>query len=143
MLFRWVDNQLLDPDGRIIASVTTEVLKIGNDRLLIESSQGTLVGFRVRATSASGAVYTMGKRGVTVQILEANCDGRSYVLQRTNPWRRARKLLDAEGNFLASLKARVSGELEIELFDAALNPIDTAFITYACALVDTPTKLMI
>ncbi|AZA08811.1 hypothetical protein [Corynebacterium pseudopelargi] len=143
MLFRWVDDQLLDPDGRVIASVTAEVLKIGKDRLLIESSQGTIVGFRARGTSTSGAVYTMGKRGLTVHTLEANCDGRLYTLQRTSPWRRTRKLLDAEGSMLARIQARVSGELDIELFDAALHPVDAAFITYACALVDTPTRLMI
>lgn len=152
--YRWRDKELVAENGRVFAFVRADILHVGagdHERLLLESSLGTAVGFRARATSENGAVCTVHKASWTVHELVASCEQRKYLLVRVSPWRKVRDIIDARGNVVCHIRALPSGELEIETFapiaDDPLIPaaedslplLDLAFLTYACKLVDLPT----
>lgn len=85
----WLGNELFDESGEVIADVRSDVLYVDRERLLIESTPGTM-RFRCRATLSGGEVYTMTQNSFTVGDLTAVCGRRTYSLKRVSPWRKER-----------------------------------------------------
>ncbi|WP_370513874.1 hypothetical protein [Corynebacterium sp. zg331] len=136
----WRGNELIDANGHMIASVRSDVLHCGEERLLIESSAGPR--FRARATSTSGEVLTIAQAGFTVHRLRARCAEREYELARSSPWRKQRLIL-SEGAALVVVRPLMSGCVEVEEApDAprAIASLDAMFLSWACVLVDSPVR---
>ncbi|WPF65533.1 MULTISPECIES: hypothetical protein [unclassified Corynebacterium] len=137
----WQGNELIDANGQTIASVRSDVLYCGEDRLLIESaSEGPR--FRARATSMSGGVFTITQAGFTVQRLQARCMEREYELVRSSLWRKQR-IITSEGTPLVVVRPLISGRVEIEKAPEAPRSIitlDAVFLSWGCVLVDSPVR---
>ncbi|MDU0479254.1 hypothetical protein QVA66_08385 [Staphylococcus chromogenes] len=136
----WTGNELRDELGTLIAHVRADVIIVGEERLLIESTPGTL-GFRARATSKSGQVFIVHQRGLTVHRLVARCGKNSYDLQRENIWRKERVIFGARGP-LVRVKPLISGKVKVvadEYVDDLPN-LDAVFLSWACVLVDCPVR---
>ncbi|MCQ9342186.1 hypothetical protein [Corynebacterium kozikiae] len=143
--YTWRGQEMHGPSG-VLAFVRAEILHVGDQRLLLETSQGTVIGFRARATSMTGEVFTIHKVSLTVHELAASCAGRSYRLVRTSPWRKVRDVLDADDQVVFRLRALTDGTLLAELPEAPNAPsiptIDLVFLTYGAMLVDTPNRVL-
>lgn len=137
----WEGNELYDSLGKMIAEVRTDVIYVAGERLLVEYSPGPF-RFRARATSANGDVFTLWQAGYTVSKLAADCAGRSYRLDRTSAWRKERRILDPQGQLVATVRPLVSGKVEITDHTAAgdLPTVDTVFLTWGCVLVDSAVR---
>ncbi|MCF4006200.1 hypothetical protein L1O03_03270 [Corynebacterium uropygiale] len=140
-IWTWSGNDLIDQQGGIVASVISDVIYLGEERLLIESSPGPW-HFRARATTGEGEVYTLIQNSLSVARLSADCVGRRYTLERTSPWRKERRILDASGAPCAVVTPRVSGKVEVsDAVDYAPLPlIDAVFLSWGCVLVDSPVR---
>ncbi|KQB86856.1 hypothetical protein [Corynebacterium lowii] len=140
-IWAWEGNELIDANGVSIASVRSDVLHYGEERLLIEhAAEGPR--FRARATSMTGGVFTIAQTGLTVQHLHARCMEREYELVRTSPWRKQR-VINREGSALAVVRPLISGRVEIEEASgaaSALIPLDVVFMSWGCVLVDSPVR---
>lgn len=128
-------------DGLVVAEVSADVLEFGDQRLLVESSLGTALGFRVRATGADGSVFTMRKISMTVAKIEADCEGRTYTLHRTNPWRKRREIRDGEDRVVAHSRSLVGGRLVLDVIED-IPTADFFFMAFGLLLVDVPTRNM-
>ncbi len=139
-LWVWRGNELVDAHGDVIAVVRSDVIFLGQDRLLIESVPGPL-HFRARATTGDGRIFTLGQNGMTVGVLNANCDGRRYELKRTSPWRKQRVIVNRAG-VAATVRPLISGKVEVQSgpVDNELPLIDAVFLTWGCVLVDSPVR---
>ncbi|MGD7002855.1 hypothetical protein [Corynebacterium halotolerans] len=137
----WEGNQLFDQLGTMIAEVRTDVIYVGQERLLVEYSPGPF-RFRARATSANGDVFTLSQAGYTVNKLEADCAGRRYVLERISMWRKERRIRTAGGKQAAVVRPMVSGKVEVsdDPADEQLPTVDAVFLTWGCVLVDSPVR---
>ncbi|KQB85123.1 hypothetical protein [Corynebacterium oculi] len=137
----WQGNELIDANGQTIASVRSDVLYCGEERLLIESAaEGPR--FRARATSMSGGVFTIAQAGFTVQRLQARCMEREYDLMRSSLWRKHR-VISSQGVPLMVVRPLISGRVEVEKAPEAPRPIiplDTVFLSWGCVLVDSPVR---
>lgn len=136
----WVGDDFCTDDGEVLATVSADVLHIREQRLLVESSLGTTMGFRVRATATDGQVFTMRKEGFTVHRLVADCTGRHYILERTSPWRKERRVFNEQGEVIAYLKALVGGQLVMKVREDDTPIEDIVFLSFGCLLVDIPVK---
>lgn len=139
--WEWHGNELFDAQGVRLALVRSDVLYHGDERVLIEySPRGR---FRVRATTSTGAVYTIVQRGLSVQRLLGACEGRSYELDRTTLWRKERTI-SAGQKVVAVTRPRISGKMEIASAPGAgeqpLPVLDAIVLSWACVLVDTPVR---
>ncbi|WP_018296041.1 hypothetical protein [Corynebacterium lubricantis] len=137
----WDGNELFDSYGRSIAQVRSDVLIVGGRRLLIEYSPGPQ-HFTVRATSDNGKLYRMVQVGFTISHLEATCDGRKYLLDRTQWWSKQREITDTRNNVVATVRPLISGKVEV-LDGPAVDdapPIDLVFMTWGLVLVDSPVR---
>ncbi|AGF73070.1 hypothetical protein [Corynebacterium halotolerans] len=136
----WEGNELVDARGDVIAAVRSDVIILGSERLLIESTPGPLQ-FRARATTGDGAIFTLSQAGMTVGTLTANCDGRDYLLKRTSLWRKERAIIGSDG-VTATVRPLISGKVEV--YDgphtASMPAIDAVFLTWGCVLVDSPVR---
>lgn len=138
----WVGDQLMTTNGKfVLAEVSADILEFGDQRLLVESSLGTALSFRVRATGADGSVFTMRKASMTVAKIEADCQGRKYALDRMNPWRKRRSIRDASGREVATSRSLVGGRLVLELIED-IPTEDFVFMAFGLLLVDVPTRNM-
>lgn len=137
----WVGNELFDTQRDIVARVRSDVIFFDSERLLIESEPGPFQ-FRARATTGDGRVFTLAQAGMTVAVLLADCDGRKYTLRRTSVWRKARHILDADGDIVAHVRPLISGRLEFHPGPAFadLPLIDAVFLSWCCVLVDSPVR---
>lgn len=135
----WVGDKLMTPEGTVIAEVSADIVEFGNERLLVESSLGTALSFRLRATSADGRVFTMRKESFTVARISASCEDRTYSLDRTNPWRKSRSICDASGTEVAKARALIGGTLVIEVL-ADIPTADFVFMAFGLLLVDVPSR---
>lgn len=134
----WVGDNFCTDRGEILATISADVLHIREKRLLVESSLGTNLGFRLRATAADGSVYTLRKDSFTVQRLIADCVGRHYTLERTNVWRKQRKIVDGNGEIIAYVTALASGRLVMRVREDDTPLEDIVFLSFGCLLVDLP-----
>lgn len=136
----WVGDQLMTTGGKnVVAEVSADILEFGHQRLLVESSLGTALSFRVRATGADGSVFTMRKASMTVAKIEADCKGRKYTLHRTNPWRKRRSIKDALNSEVATSRSLVGGSLLLEVIED-IPTEDFVFMAFGLLLVDVPTR---
>ncbi|EOA63536.1 hypothetical protein J433_13662 [Corynebacterium glutamicum MT] len=137
----WLGNELFDESGEVIADVRSDVLYVDRERLLIESTPGTM-RFRCRATLSGGEVYTMTQNSFTVGDLTAACGRRTYSLKRVSPWRKER-LITNNGVEVARLRPMTSGKVEFIVGTAdseALPFVDAVFLSWACVLVDSAVR---
>lgn len=137
----WVGNDLIDQQGGVVASVISDVIYLGEERLLIESSPGPW-HFRARATSGDGEVFTLIQKSLTVSQLVADCAGRKYRLERISAWRKERRIINESGQLCAHVCPRVSGKVEVsDAPEYATMPLkDAVFLTWGCVLVDSPVR---
>lgn len=136
----WEGNELVDARGDTIAVVRSDVIILGSDRLLVESTPGP-IQFRARATTGDGRIFTLGQAGMTVNHLAADCDGRPYSLRRTSLWRKERAIANSEG-VTAVVRPLISGKVEVHdgPRSTGMPLIDAVFLTWGCVLVDSPVR---
>ncbi len=136
----WQGNELLDARGDVIAVVRSDVIILGRERLLVESTAGPMQ-FRARATTGDGRIFTLGQAGMTVNTLIASCDGRDYTLRRRSLWRKERLISHAEG-VTAIVRPLISGRVEVHdgPYSADMPTLDAVFLTWGCVLVDSPVR---
>ncbi|MCQ9677735.1 hypothetical protein [Corynebacterium sp. BF-R-2] len=84
-----------------------------------------------------GPAFSAEQASFTVNKLRAVCQDREYLLERTNPFRRERRILDASGTEVARTAPRSRG-LEVAVGELPLP--DAAFTSYCCLLIDGPTR---
>ncbi|AWB81475.1 hypothetical protein C3B44_03155 [Corynebacterium yudongzhengii] len=137
----WDGPELLDRQGVTLAYVTADVLTIGQTRLLLEHTIGSM-RFRMRATGPDGTFGTIAQSGFTLARLNAQCEDRCYRLERVGPLRRERRIVLADGSVAVTL--RPSGPGVLEVYDGpasdGLPLLDSVFLTYGCAQVDAPRR---
>ncbi|MGV0438784.1 hypothetical protein ACUY2L_06355 [Corynebacterium mastitidis] len=137
----WQGNELIDASGACLASVRSDVLHFGEERLLIEcAAEGPR--FRARATSMTGGVFTIVQTGLTVHRLHARCMDREYDLVRSSLWRKQR-LISSKGAPVAVVRPLISGRVEISETPGAQDSLvllDAVFMSWGCVLVDSPVR---
>ncbi|AKK03623.1 hypothetical protein [Corynebacterium epidermidicanis] len=139
-IWTWTGNELRDELGGLIAQVRSDVIHTNGERLLIESTPGTMV-FRARATSSDGRVFTVHQRGMTVGRLVAQCGSAAYDLPRLSLWRKERMIYGAQGP-MARIRPLISGKVQVvgEQYAEELPDLDAVFLSWACVLVDSPVR---
>lgn len=132
----WDHDDLRDSRGEVIATVRTNVLQYGDERLLIEVERSAWK-VRVRATTGDGAVYTLGQQGFTVRRLTAVCDGRPYELVRDHALGKQRTI-SRNGTPIAVVRPTASGRVEMADLPAmeGVPWLDAVFLSWGCVLVD-------
>ncbi|RSZ62431.1 hypothetical protein EAH68_09850 [Corynebacterium hylobatis] len=137
----WEGNELFDAHRSRLAAVRSDVIIFDSERLLIESEPGPFQ-FRARATTGDGRVFTLVQSRMTVSTLLADCDGRRYTLQRSSVWRKARHIIDADGDIVARVRPLISGRVEFHPGPAVadLPLVDAVFLSWGCVLVDSPVR---
>lgn len=129
----WRDEALVDGAGEVIARVSPTGL------LLPET--GTTIAFEhtpgARRFSVRGADFSTEQASFTVNKLRALCQGREYLLERTNPFRRERRILAIADSATSAEVARTTPRgrgLEVAVGELPLT--DAAFTSYCCLLLD-------
>lgn len=137
----WDGDELYDRDGVVIAYVRADVLTVGQMRLLIEHTAGSMK-FRVRATSPTGVFGTLFQTGVSVTKLSGRCDDRVYTLPRRNLFRKERDILLADGSVAATVRPMLSGAVKVQDGPAydEIPQLDAVFLSWGCVLVDAPLR---
>lgn len=153
MVWFWQEGKLYDASGNPLATTstgtsletaleTTEHLgQAAHQRILLERAPGSR--FSLRATTATGETFRCRQTGLSITRLRAVCGDREYLLDRINPFRRARDIHDFDGRALARTEPQQRNRLDISPIDGELPALDAVFITYACFQVDIPQKLML
>lgn len=128
----WRDEALVNEEGETLARVTpTGLLIPGQPAITFEHTPGA------RRFNVRGPSFSAEQAGFTVSSLRAVCEGREYTLERTNPFRRERRIRDASGNDVARTTPR-GRDLEVAVGD--LPASDAAFTSYCCLLLDGSTR---
>lgn len=137
----WEGNELYDRHGVLLAHVTADVLTVGQTRLLLEHSAGTM-RFRLRATSPAGAFGTLRQSGMTVSHLVGRCSDRHYFLDRVSVFRKERHIKLADGTVAAVVKPHLNGSVQVHDGPGygELPVIDSIFLSWGCVLVDAPWR---
>lgn len=132
----WDQDDLRDSRGEVIATVRTNVLQFGEERLLIELERAPM-RLRMRATAGDGAVYLLGQQGFTVRQLTAVCDGRPYSLVRDHPLGKQRTITH-HGVPIAVVRPALGGKVEITDLPGmdGVPWLDAVFLSWGCAVVD-------
>ena len=129
----WRDEALVNEEGETLARV--------NPTGLLLPGSGTTIAFEhvpdARSFSVRGPDFSAEQVTFTVKKLRAVCQGREYLLERTNPFRRERRIRDASGNDVARTAPR-GRDLEVAVGD--LPASDAAFTSYCCLLLDGSTR---
>ncbi len=130
----WRGDALLDETGEAIARVTPT-------GLLLPGTGGT-IAFEyipgVRRFTVRGPDFSAEQASFTVNKLRADCEGREYLLERSNPFRRQRRILAlADATEVARTTPR-GRDLEVAVGELPLA--DAAFTSYCCLLLDGSTR---
>ena len=126
----WQGNALIDAAGETLARVSQAGLRVGSQELSFDHTPGA------RRFSVSGPAFSAAQAGFTVTTLRAECEGREYRLERTNPFRRSRRILrDGEEVVWTTPRGR---DLEVAVGELPLA--DAAFTSYCCLLLDGSTR---
>lgn len=130
----WRGDALLDETGEAIARVTPTGLLL--------SGTGTTIAFEhvpgARRFTVRGADFSAEQASFTVNKLRAVCQGREYLLERSNPFRRQRRILAlADATEVARTTPR-GRDLEVAVGELPLA--DAAFTSYCCLLLDGSTR---
>lgn len=130
----WRDGALMDGAGEVIARVRPTGLLL--------PGTGATIAFEhipgARSFTVRGPDFSAEQTSFTVKKLRAVCQGREYLLERTNPFRRERRILAlADANEVARTAPRVR-DLEVAVGELPLA--DAAFTSYCCLLLDGSTR---
>ncbi|WP_115686077.1 hypothetical protein [Corynebacterium senegalense] len=127
---RWQGTSLLDAPTP--AAFTDGALEFGAQRLRFVSEDPA----DLRAVAPDGGAFRLRKAGLTVSRYVADCDGRTYRVNRTGGKRR--EIIDASGAIAATTRGLLDGSLEIR--PAGELTLDLAFISWALTYVDAPAR---
>ncbi|AKE40959.1 hypothetical protein UL82_03760 [Corynebacterium kutscheri] len=136
----WTKDQLSTANGTVIAVMRERVLEIGDKRLAIEPSQGSMMRYQLRATGVGKTTFSMRNIGLSVHRLQLDCGGRKYSMNRVSTWHKKRKLIDATGTHIATTTAPVGSTMRVSIVTEGINiPIeDLVFATYGAFFIDVP-----
>ncbi|WP_408931032.1 hypothetical protein ACKFRM_06160 [Corynebacterium sp. YSMAA1_1_D6] len=130
----WRGETLVGSTGETIARVTPT-------GLLVSDSAGTALTFDhtpgARWFSVQGPEFSAEQATFTVNKLRATCQDREYLLVRTNPFRRERRILDATGTEVVRTSPR-GRDLEVAVGKLPLT--DAVSTSYCCLLIDGATR---
>lgn len=130
----WRGDALLDETGEAIARVTPT-------GLLLPGTGGTIAFEHIpgaRRFTVRGPDFSAEQTSFTVNKLRADCEGREYLLERSNPFRRQRRILAlADATEVARTTPR-GRDLEVAVGELPLA--DAAFTSYCCLLLDGSTR---
>lgn len=130
----WRGDALLDETGEAIARVTPAGLLL--------PGTGTTIAFEhipgARSFTVRGPDFSAEQTSFTVKKLRAVCQGREYLLERTNPFRRERRILALSDAIEVARTAPRGRDLEVAVGELPLT--DAAFTSYCCLLLDGSTR---
>lgn len=131
----WRDEALVDGAGEVIARVSPTGLLL--------PGTGTTIAFDhtpgARRFTVRGPDFSAEHASFTVNKLRALCQGREYLLERTNPFRRERRILALSGTATEVARTTPRGRgLEVAVGELPLT--DAVFTSYCCLLLDGPTR---
>ena len=133
----WQGNALIDAEGEPLARVSPTGL------LLSESAGASSASITfehipgARRFRVQGPEFSSEQASFTVNKLRAICQDREYLLERTNPFRRERRIVTAAGIEVARTSPR-GRDLEVAVGELPLP--DAAFTSYCCLLIDGPIR---
>ncbi|QRP61502.1 hypothetical protein [Corynebacterium minutissimum] len=131
----WCDGALVDGAGEVIGRV--------NPTGLLLPGSGTTITFEhvpdARSFSVRGPDFSAEQVSFTVKKLRAVCQGREYLLERTNPFRRERRILAVSGTATEVARTTPRGR-DLEVAVGTLPLTDAAFTSYCCLLLDGSTR---
>ncbi|PMC72005.1 hypothetical protein [Corynebacterium aurimucosum] len=131
----WRDGALVDGAGEVIARVRpTGLLLPGTDTTIAFEHIPGARRFTVR-----GPDFSAEQTSFTVNKLRAICQGREYLLERTNPFRRERRILALSGAAAEVARTTPRGR-DLEVAVGELPLADAAFTSYCCLLLDGSTR---
>lgn len=129
-------------DGVLVNTADEVIARVNPTGLLLPGS-GTTIAFEyvpgARRFSVRGPAFSAEQASFTVNKLRAVCQDREYLLERTNPFRRERRILDASGIEVARTSPR-GRDLEVAVGELPLP--DAVFTSYCCLLIDGPTRAL-
>lgn len=130
----WRDGALMDGAGEVIARVRPTGLLL--------PGTGATIAFEhipgARSFTVRGPDFSAEQTSFTVKKLRAVCQGREYVLERTNPFRRERRILALADAIEVARTAPRGHDLEVAVGELPLA--DAAFTSYCCLLLDGSTR---
>lgn len=131
----WHGDALLDETGEVIARVTPAGLLL--------PGTGATIAFEhipgARSFTVRGPDFSAEQTNFTVKKLRAVCQGREYLLERTNPFRRERRILALSGPAAEVARTAPRGR-DLEVAVGELPLADAAFTSYCCLLLDGSTR---
>ncbi|MEM5985271.1 hypothetical protein CYJ44_003760 [Corynebacterium hesseae] len=126
----WRDGALADGAGEVIARVRPTGLLL--------PGTGATIAFEhipgARSFTVRGPDFSAEQTSFTVKKLRAVCQGREYLLERTNPFRRERRILALSDAIEVARTAPRGRDLEVAVGELPLA--DAAFTSYCCLLLD-------
>ncbi|GAA1471003.1 hypothetical protein GCM10009604_03700 [Corynebacterium aurimucosum] len=132
----WRDGALADGAGEVIARVNPTGLQL--------SATGTTIAFEhipgARSFTVRGPEFSAEQTSFTVNKLRALCQGREYLLERTNPFRRQRRILALSDATSAEVARTTPRGRDLEVAVGELPLTDAVFTSYCCLLLDGPTR---
>lgn len=130
----WHDGALADGAGEVIARVRPTGLLL--------PGTGATIAFEhipgARSFTVRGPDFSAEQTSFTVKKLRAVCQGREYLLERTNPFRRERRILALADAAEVARTAPRGRDLEVAVGELPLA--DAAFTSYCCLLLDGSTR---
>ncbi|MBE7339968.1 hypothetical protein [Corynebacterium aurimucosum] len=130
----WRDGALADGAGEVIARVRPTGLLL--------PGTGATIAFEhipgARSFTVRGPDFSAEQTSFTVKKLRAVCQGREYLLERTNPFRRERRILALADAIEVARTAPRGRDLEVAVGELPLA--DAAFTSYCCLLLDGSTR---
>lgn len=130
----WRDGALVDGAGEVIARVRPTGLLL--------PGTGATIAFEhipgARSFTVRGPDFSAEQTSFTVKKLRAVCQGREYLLERTNPFRRERRILALSDAIEVARTAPRGRDLEVAVGELPLA--DAAFTSYCCLLLDGSTR---
>lgn len=131
----WRDGALMDGAGEVIARVRPTGLLL--------PGTGATIAFEhipgARSFTVRGPDFSAEQTSFTVKKLRAVCQGREYLLERTNPFRRERRILALSGPAAEVARTAPRGR-DLEVAVGELPLADAAFTSYCCLLLDGSTR---
>lgn len=136
----WKDDVLVDDFGNRVAEVKSTTLVVGASSIELEHSAGAM-RWRFNGTGSDGTQYSVALRGASVGKVSATCGGRTYRLDRVNPFSKSRRIVAANGATIAATGASGLTDVTVSLAGPLAIPLeDLAFMTWGLTLIDAPAR---
>lgn len=136
----WKDTVLIDAQGNRLAEVQGTTLVVGSSAIELEHSAGAM-RWRFNGVASDGTQYSMALRGASVGKVSATCGGRTYRLDRVNPFSKSRRIVSATGATIAATGASGLTDVTVTLAGTLAVPLeDLAFMTWGLTLIDAPAR---